>query len=381
MSINFVRFLQELDIINEGVQSFVGERCYMATGDLSNEDTNELELVSYQNKPSRAALTAKPGDVIFARMKGTNKVLLVTEKESNYIFSTGFVVIRSSENVNKSFLTHFLKSNLFQDEKDKLCTGATQKAINNQNIEKLKFPLPTLATQKRIAEILDAADALRRKDQELLKKYDELAQAIFIDMFGTNSNIVKLNEITTKITDGVHAKPNYQETGVPFLSVKNATNKFLDFNNSKFISQVDHEAYTKRCKPEFEDILYTKVGATYGRAAIIDSKIEFSIYVSLALIKPDRNKVYPYYLNFVLNTNYIKKQADRRVKGAGVPDLHLVEIKDFDIPLPSYKEQLDFSNVISNLNQNIIATKNQILESDNLFQTLIQKAFKGELVA
>jgi type I restriction enzyme S subunit len=83
MSINFVRFLQELDIVNEGVQSFVGERCYMATGDLSNEDTNELELVTYENKPSRAALTAKPGDVIFARMKGTNKVLLVTEKESN----------------------------------------------------------------------------------------------------------------------------------------------------------------------------------------------------------------------------------------------------------------------------------------------------------
>ena len=284
----------------------------------------------------------------------------------------GVKVLEPVEELDSKFLYYFLKTIILPD------VGYSR---HYKFLKETQIPLPPLTTQKRIAEILDAADALRRKDQELLKKYDELAQAIFIDMFGSNSNIVKLNEITTKITDGVHAKPNYQETGVPFLSVKNATNKFLDFSNSKFISQADHEAYTKRCKPEFEDILYTKVGATYGRAAIIDSKIEFSIYVSLALIKPDRNKVYPYYLNFVLNTNYIKKQADRRVKGAGVPDLHLVEIKDFDIPLPSYKEQLDFSNVISNLNKNIIATKNQILESDNLFQTLIQKAFKGELVA
>jgi len=290
-----------------------------------------------------------------------------------------FKVVFDKIDIDKSYFIYAIKNILVEMRKQ--VHGATMQHITKGKFDNLEIPLPPLATQKRIAEILDAADALRRKDQELLKKYDELAQAIFIDMFGTNSNIVKLNEITTKITDGVHAKPNYQETGVPFLSVKNATNKFLDFNNSKFISQVDHEAYTKRCKPEFEDILYTKVGATYGRAAIIDSKIEFSIYVSLALIKPDRNKVYPYYLNFVLNTNYIKKQADRRVKGAGVPDLHLVEIKDFDIPLPSYKEQLDFSNVISNLNQNIIATKNQILESDNLFQTLIQKAFNGELVS
>ena len=127
--------------------------------------------------------------------------------------------------------------------------------------------------------------------------------------------------------------------------------------------------------------MYTKVGATYGRAAIVDSKKEFSIYVSLALIKPNRSKVYPYYLNFVLNTNYVKRQANRRVKGAGVPDLHLIEIKDFDIPLPSFEEQLEFSNIIENLNKSISTTKSQMLQSEGLFESLIQKAFRGELAA
>ncbi len=299
----------------------------------------------------------------------------ITEPKS-YINGNAMALDNISDKIDIKFLYYYFVQRGFND----VISGSAQPQITGEGLRLVEIPLPPIPIQRRIAEILDAADTLKRKDQALLKKYDELAQAIFIDMFGSKSIIVKLNEITTKITDGVHAKPNYQETGVPFLSVKNATNKFLDFNNSKFITQADHESYTKRCKPEFEDILYTKVGATYGRAAIINSQKEFSIYVSLALIKPDRSKVYPNYLNFVLNTNYVKKQADRRVKGAGVPDLHLVEIKDFDIPLPTYKDQLDFSNVIENLNKNISSTKKQIEQSENLFHTLIQKAFKGELV-
>jgi len=290
-----------------------------------------------------------------------------------------FKVVFDKTDIDKKFFIYLIKNVL--EEMRRSVHGATMQHITKERFDNLQVPYPPLPIQKRIAEILDAANALKRKDQQLLKKYDELAQAIFIDMFGTNKNVVKLNSITTKITDGVHAKPNYQETGVPFLSVKNATNKYLDFNDIKFISITDHQAFFKRCNPEFEDILYTKVGATYGRAAIINSKREFSIYVSLALIKPDRSKVYPYYLNFVLNTDYVKRQADRRVKGAGVPDLHLVEIKDFDIPLPSYKEQLEFSNLVEKLNESIKVCKNQILTSENLFQTLIQKAFTGELVS
>lgn len=289
-----------------------------------------------------------------------------------------FKVVFDKKEIDRNFFVYLIKFIL--DDMRKEVHGATMQHITKGKFDALQVPLPPLPIQKRIAEILDAADALRRKDQELLRKYDELAQAIFIDMFGSNSNVVKLDKITTKITDGVHAKPNYQEIGVPFLSVKNVTNRFLDFSDFKFITQADHETFIKRCNPEFEDILYTKVGATYGRAAIIDSKKEFSIYVSLALIKPDRSKVYPYYLNFVLNTDYVKMQADKKVKGAGVPDLHLVEIKDFDIPLPAYKDQLYFSNLIENINKHVSSLKEQIELSDNLFQVLLQQAFKGELV-
>ena len=290
----------------------------------------------------------------------------------------GLAAIRVSDKLDYKYLYFYFKS--IEEKLSSQGNGSTFSAITVSVVKDIEIPLPPLPTQKRIAEILDAADALRRKDEELLRKYDELADGIFVDMFASNKKSVKLNQITTKITDGVHAKPNYQDYGVPFLSVKNATKKFLDFENCKYISQSDHQAFFKRCNPEFEDILYTKVGATYGRAAIIDSEREFSIYVSLALIKPDRSKVYPLYLNFVLNSSLVKRQADRRIKGAGVPDLHLVEIKDFDIPLPSCQEQLEFSNIIDNMNKSVMRTKEQLLHSNNLFDSLLQQAFKGELV-
>lgn len=290
----------------------------------------------------------------------------------------GFVGFRELSNtVDIDYLYHYLSS--LTAITSQQAVGAIFKNLTTEQLKNLEIPLPPLSTQQRIAEILDKADTLRRKDQALLKKYDDLAQAIFMDMFGDNVDIVKLKDITTKITDGVHAKPNYIESGVPFLSVKNATNKFLDFRDTKFISEKDHESYTKRCKPEFEDILYTKVGATYGRAALINTEEEFSIYVSLALIKPDKSKIYPHFLNFVMNSDFVKKQADRRIKGAGVPDLHLIEIKDFDIPLPVFDKQLEFSDKIEKINYLLNNVKLQIIHSKTLFQSLLQQAFKGEL--
>jgi len=280
-----------------------------------------------------------------------------------------------TKDIDSMFLFWFLDSkfNFIKSQR----TGATIPHVNGTSLKDLDIPLPPIPTQKRIAEILDKAHALRRKDQALIKKYDELAQAIFIDMFGGYQNVIKLNKICTKITDGVHAKPIYKAEGIPFLSVKNATKKYLDFSEVKYISLQDHQGFIKRCHPQKNDILYTKVGATYGRAALVDTDREFSIFVSLALIKPSQKFVLPEYLHFVLNSDFVIKQADRRIRGAGVPDLHLIEIRDFDIPLPKMDEQIKFVNQIKNINT--IKKITTIEHSENLFQSLLVQAFQGGL--
>lgn len=184
------------------------------------------------------------------------------------------------------------------------------------------------------------------------------------------------------ITDGVHFKPTYVENGVKFLSVKNVRPFKINPSDCKYITEDEHKKYIQRCNPENGDILYTKVGATYGYAAKIDLDFDFSIFVSLALIKPSK-LINSSYLELLFNSPIIFKQANYKVSGIGVPDLHLIEIRDFKIPLSSPEEQQEIVSRVESLfaKANAIEQLYKSLKDkiDNLPQALLHKAFKGEL--
>lgn len=163
------------------------------------------------------------------------------------------------------------------------------------------------------------------------------------------------------------------------ISVKDITTGKLRFEDCKYVSLTDHQRYTKRCQPDHLDILYTKVGATYGRAALVDTQREFSIYVSVCLIKPDRGKVDPQFLNAAMNTDAVKRQADQRIKGIGVPDLHLDQIKEFLIPLPPLELQREFAGSVAQVQVLEAAQTASRQRLDDLFQSLLHRAFQGEL--
>ena len=268
---------------------------------------------------------------------------------------------------------------------ESLGNGATFKEVSKATVSRIEIPLPSLNEQRRIAEVLDRAQALRAKRRTALAQLDLLSQSIFIHMFGDpvsnpkGMTVVRLADVATRITDGVHLKPDYTKVGIPFISVKDITTGNLVFDDCKFISLEDHERFTKRCKPERHDILYTKVGATYGRPALIETDREFSIYVSVCLIKPRKELVHPHFLSVVLATPAVKKQADRRVKGIGVPDLHLDQIQSFLIPLPSMEEQHEFARRILTVEKLKKTQRASLAEFEGLFASLQYRAFRGEL--
>jgi type I restriction enzyme S subunit len=248
-----------------------------------------------------------------------------------------------------------------------------------------EISLPPLAEQRRIADVLDRAEALRAKRRAALAQLDTLTQSIFLDLFGDPTRnpkgvkVVRLAEVSTRITDGVHLKPTYTESGVPFISVKDITSGKLLFDCCKYISIDDHKQFTKRWRAERLDILYTKVGATYGRPAIVETDREFSIYVSVCLIKPRKEIIDPYFLNAALATSALKNQADRRIKGIGVPDLHLDQIQNFLIPLPSMSEQKEFTRRVIAVERLKTANRASLAELDALFACLQHRAFGGHL--
>lgn len=197
-------------------------------------------------------------------------------------------------------------------------------------------------------------------------------------------NYYRLEDITYLVTDGTHFTPKYQDRGVKFLSVKNVRPFYFREEDVKYISEEEHKGLIERCNPQKDDILYTKVGATFGYAARITMDYDFSIFVSLCLIKPVKECISSKFLEFLMNSELVFKQARKRVSGSGVPDLHLIEIRDFKIPLPSIEEQqIIVSELESKLTvcDKIEETIGQSLQqAETLKQSILKKAFEGKWV-
>lgn len=169
----------------ERVSRFAGTRPFLATGAVAANGDLDPEPVTYDARPSRADLIARRGDVCFARMKNTVKVRVFEAADEDLILSTGFAVLRPNPDLmDARYLAHFLRTADFQAAKDRLCSGATQKAITNANIKLLAVPLPPLSEQKRIADTLDRTETLRRDRFAALVKVNTLSQAIFLNLFG-----------------------------------------------------------------------------------------------------------------------------------------------------------------------------------------------------
>lgn len=179
-----INILDVVKIANRSVDRFSGVKRYIATGDLSENIINSYTEVTYDNRPSRANVEVKTGQVIFARMKDTKKVLLIDDDNVDFIYSTGFCVFEPSKAILSDYLRLILNSDLFQNQKDKYSKGATQKAINNAGLKKIQIPLPSLETQKKIVEVLDKAQGLIDARKEQITLMDELIQSVFYEMFG-----------------------------------------------------------------------------------------------------------------------------------------------------------------------------------------------------
>ena len=199
-----------------------------------------------------------------------------------------------------------------------------------------------------------------------------LLKSRFIELIGNIQNpkyqLVELNEICEFIKDGTHQTPIYTEdrvNGFKFLSSKDVTSQKINWSNIKYIQKELHEQLYAKLSPKRGDILLAKNGTT-GVAAVVDSDEIFDIYVSLALLRP-KSGVNVSYLCSALNSEDLKRQFNSSLKGIGVPNLHLREIKKARIIFPP----IDIQNKISSITKQIDKSKfllQQILEKFELLK-------------
>ena len=188
----------------------------------------------------------------------------------------------------------------------------------------------------------------------------------------------KLRDLcSTEISDGTHQTPTYSETGYIFLSSKNVTTGKIDWNNVMYIPESLHNELYKRIRPQRDDILLAKNGTT-GVAAIVDRDEVFDIYVSLALIRPDKSKVLPRYLLYAINSTPSKEFFNSNLKGIGVPNLHLKHIRETPIRVPSFDEQEHIIAVLDKVSNLLEHRKQQLEQLDELVKSRFIELFMGK---
>lgn len=276
----------------------------------------------------------------------------------------------------------------FTPEITSLSNSTTFKEVSRTNVKNFQIPLPPLPEQKRIADKLDAIftrlDQAVKNIEENIKSCDELMASVLDSAFSgaeEKYGMSIIESICSKVTDGTHSTPKYIQDGIPFLSVKNISKGIMDFSNTKFISYEEHTKLIKRCNPEYGDILYTKVGTT-GIAKLIDTRKDFSIFVSVALLKLN-NHVDGLFLEYTLNAPKTYKQAQSKTRGVANRNLVIKDIKSISIPLPPLDEQKRIAEHLDLVSAKKKALKSkyeiQLQNFKDLKASILDSAFKGEL--
>jgi type I restriction enzyme S subunit len=306
-----------------------------------------------------------PGDVLVSCVGTFGKVAIVPLGVEPGIINPRLVKLTPrSETVFPDFLAILLRSDPCFQQMDRLSRGGTMDVVNLGMLSELRVCLPPLIEQRRIVAFLRrktaVVDALIAKKERLIELLQEKRQALITQAVTKgldpnvpmkDSGIEWLGQIPahwvasrpkfmcTRIVDGVHSKPSYVDDGVPFVTVKNLTaGDGISFEDIKFITEEDHAEFSRRANPTLGDVLITKDG-TLGVCRVVETDRVFSIFVSVAVLKPRTGLLDPYFLRFVLESGVVMTQFESRKAGSGLKHLHLEEIGSVFIPIPPLSEQ------------------------------------------
>ncbi len=197
----------------------------------------------------------------------------------------------------------------------------------------------------------------------------------------------RIQDVQYLLTDGTHNRPQYVDKGVPFISVKDISSGRLNLSHTKFISQADHAILSKRCNPKYGDLLISKVGTT-GVPVLVDTHEEFSLFVSVALIKYFAQYTLSKYLIYLINSPLVQEQIKEHTRGVGNKNWVLNDIYNTIIVLPPIAEQ---KRIVAKLDellpiveqygkaQTELDELNAALPA-RLRQSILQEAISGRLV-
>ena len=251
-------------------------------------------------------------------------------------------VLKPKEGLNVDYLCYAL---MFY-KVDGMINGATRQKLTQTSMKKMQIPLRSMKEQVQIVDRLNRIIKIKEQRLQELQLLEKIVKARFVEMFENREyNVVRLGDVCTKITDGMHKTPNYLDDGITFISAKNIVNGELDFPNVKYISEDEYMEIQKRCQTEKYDILLSKSGSL-GTPVIVKTEEKIGLFESLAVIKYDRTKLIPEFLCEQLKTEKIQRQFKIGTKGVAIKHLHLGVIADIRVIVPDLEKQKEFADFV-----------------------------------
>ena len=348
--------------------------------DISSLDGSVLEdapeYISKAGYKSCSASILPKGSVLFSSRAPIGLVALAGREMCT---NQGFKSLIPGKRVHSEYLYHCMK--WMAPKIAELGNGATFKEVSKEVVSRVEIPLPPLLEQKRIAAILDKADVICRKRQTAIILADDFLRATFLDMFGdpiTNPKGWDKAPIGNfcRIKRGASPRPIAKFLGgeVPWIKIGDGT-KNDDIYISDTKDKIIQEGANKSVYLEPGSLIFANCGVSLGFARII--KMAGCIHDGWLSFDNFDHKINKIYLLNALNsiTNHFRKIAPDGTQ----PNLNTSIMKNFQLPIPPRKSQDKYSNIVIKYQENKKGLMNILQESIALFNSISQRAFRGEL--
>ena len=334
-----------------------------------------------------------PNDVVVAASSGSISVV-GKAAQARLGFDGGFgafcKVLRPGSDVDPHYFGHYFKTPSYRRVVSQLASGVNINNLKNEHLNNLLVPLPSLPDQRRIARILDAADALRAKRREALAQLDTLLQSTFLDMFGdpvTNPkdlDIELLGELISKgPQNGLYKPEKNYGSGVRILRIDGFYGGAV--NDLSTLKRVDiSEQEIQKYSLSESDIVINRVNSRshLGKSALIpDLGGQPVVFESnMMRIAVDSARILPLFMIHFLQTSFIRNQVLRSAKDSiNQASINQGDVKALRILVPSGDSQRRFASIAESIEQQRTRQRAHLAELDTLFASLQSRAFRGDL--
>lgn len=368
--------------IDEGV----GPR-FLRTTDITEGDINWGTVPFCKVPPTdEAKYLLRDGDILISRAGSVGSSIII-QSPPRAVFASYLIRFRPKEILDPSFAGFFLKSNYFWNQLKTKSSGTTLTGVNASNLSEILVPVPSLSIQNKVVALLKECESVLEKRRQTIRLADEFLKSTFLEMFGDpiknsqkwDKNL--LGELSKRITKGESPKWqgfSYENEGIRFITSENVFWGYVG-GNLKYISEEFHKKLN-RSQLSNNDVLINLVGASIGRSGIVTADLlPANINQAVAVITLNREKLNPIFLLYQMIHPALQATLLKNAVEVARANISLTDLRDLEVVVPPLPEQNKFADLVQKVKKYKEKLKQSEQELQNLFNSLMQRAFKGEL--